>query len=402
MNVLIFPSHASGEINAPASKSYAHRLLIAAALSDGESVIKNIGINDDITATVSCLENLGATINFDGDTVTVKGIYNKERKKETNLFCNESGSTLRFLIPISLIYSDKTKFTGSERLLERPQNVYEELFKEKGCYLEKKDNCLESGGELKSGVYEMPGDVSSQFITGLLFVLPLLDGDSEIVLTTELQSAPYVDITIDVLKLFGIEIETKSKGWYIKGNQKYKSQNTVCEGDWSNAAFLEAFNLIDGNVDIKGLNPESCQGDKIYREFYAKLSENTSSLDISQCPDLGPVLIACAAMKNGAYITGSKRLKLKESDRGAVMAQELKKFGVNIELGDDYIRIPSSELKAPVDKIQCHNDHRIAMSFALLCSVTGGELDGAQCVNKSYPEFFNDIKKLGINYKITQ
>ena len=140
----------------------------------------------------------------------------------------------------------------------------------------------------------------------------------------------------------------------------------------------------------------------IYREIYAKLSENSPSLDISQCPDLGPVLIACAAMKNGAYITGTKRLKIKESDRGAVMAREIKKFGVNLERGDNYIKIPSSELKAPVEKIQCHNDHRIAMSFSLLCSVTGGELDGAQCVNKSYPEFFNDIKKLGINYKITQ
>lgn len=402
MNVLIFPSQASGEINAPASKSCAHRLLIAAALSKGESVIKNIGINDDITATASCLENLGAQIKFNGDTVTVKGIGNECKKEKLNLFCNESGSTLRFLIPISFLFSENTVFTGSGRLMERPQSVYETLLAEKGCYLKKTENSLESGGELKSGVYLMPGDVSSQFITGLLFTLPLLQGDSEIVLTTELQSAPYVDITIDVLKLFGIEIQKKNNGWFIKGNQEYKSQNGVCEGDWSNAAFLDAFNLTGGNVNVKGLNPESCQGDKVYREFYNKLSESNPSLDISQCPDLGPVLMACAALKKGAYITGTGRLKIKESDRGAVMAQELRKFGVFVELGDNFINIPPSELKTPDEKIQCHNDHRIAMSFALLCSVTGGELVGAQCVNKSYPEFFNDIKKLGIKYKITQ
>ena len=402
MNVIISPSKATGEINAPASKSYAHRLLIAAALAKGESVIKNIDINDDITVTVSCLEKLGADIKFDGDTVVVKGITDEHKKEKLNLFCNESGSTLRFLIPISFLFLENTVFTGNERLLERPQSVYETLFAEKGCYLRKAENSLVSGGELKSGVYSMPGNVSSQFITGLLFALPLLQGDSEIALTTELQSAPYVDITIDVLKLFGIEIEKTNNGWFIKGNQEYKPQNCVCECDWSNAAFLDAFNLIGGSVNVKGLNIESCQGDKIYREFYEKLSESNPSLDISQCPDLGPVLIACAALKNGAYITGTERLKIKESDRGAAMAQELRKFGVFVEIGDNFIKIPPSDIKAPTEKIQCHNDHRIAMSFALLCSVTGGELVGAECVNKSYPEFFNDIKKLGIKYQITQ
>lgn len=399
MNVTITPSKASGEIKAPSSKSYAHRLLIGAALADGQSVISDIGLNDDITATISCLKEMGANIEIDGTTAVVDGIMLTEKRKKLSLFCNESGSTLRFLIPLSLCYSDEACFTGAGRLMDRPQGVYEELFKTKGCYLEKACKTLVAGGELQSGVYELPGDVSSQFITGLLFTLPLLNGNSEIRLTTPLQSAPYIDITIQVLSLFGVEISKTEDGYLIKGEQQYKATELSCEGDWSNGAFLDAFNLAGGNVLVKGLNECSCQGDKIYREFYYQLEEGCPVLDISQCPDLGPVLIACAALKNGARLTGTNRLKIKESDRGEAMKQELIKFGVELETGEDYIVIPKSSLKAPTEPLCCHNDHRIAMSLAVLCSVTGGTLNNAQCVNKSYPDFFEDIKNLGITYK---
>lgn len=174
----------------------------------------------------------------------------------------------------------------------------------------------------------------------------------------------------------------------------------MCEGDWSNAAFLDGFNLAGGSVELENMSLESKQGDMIYRDYFRQLNDGAPVLDITQCPDLGPVLIACAVLKNGARLMGTNRLKIKESDRGQAMAQELRKLGVNIEIGDDYIIIPKCEIKAPAENIYCHNDHRIAMSLAILCSVTGGILEGAKCINKSYPDFFEDIKKLGVEYKI--
>ncbi len=401
MNVTIMPSVASGQINAPPSKSCAHRLLICAALAEGRSVIENIGTNDDIIATISCLKELGAKIEIEFNKAIIEGIKGECKKDKINLFCNESGSTLRFLIPLSLVFANKVSFTGSKRLLERPQSVYEELFKEKGCYLGKADNSLLAGGELKSGKYSMRGDVSSQFLTGLLFTLPLLDGDSEIVLTTPLQSAPYVDITIDVLSQFGVKVDKKAENsFYIKGNQKYSPQNLSVEGDWSNSAFLDAFNLNGGEVTVEGMNEESFQGDKVYRAFYNELKNSVPTLDISDCPDLGPILIACAALCNGAKLIGTKRLKIKESDRAEAMKTELSKFGIDITVNEDNVIIPKKDIKKPTEMLDCHNDHRIAMSLAILCSKVGGTLQSAQCVNKSYPEFFEDIKSLGIQYII--
>lgn len=398
MNVTIRPSVASGEIYAPPSKSCTHRLLICAALSNGRSVIENIGTNDDIVATAECLRQLGVVITIDGNKAIVDGISNITKKSNAQLFCNESGSTLRFLIPLSLVFAQEVIFKGSQRLLERPQGVYEALFNEVGCYLKKEGNSLVAGGTLKSGVYKMAGDVSSQFITGLLFTLPLLDGDSQIILTTPLQSAPYVDITIDVLSQFGVIVTKKDNSFYIKGNQSFLPQSLAAEGDWSNAAFLDAFNLIGGSVTVLGMNNASYQGDKVYKEFYQKLKNGTPTLDITNCPDLGPVLMACAAMCNGATLTGTERLKIKESDRGAAMQAELSKLGVNITVKENEIIIPKVQLQAPKENLNCHNDHRIAMSLAILCSAVGGTLENAHCVNKSYPEFFDDIKTLGIQF----
>lgn len=401
MNVKILPSVANGEINAPPSKSIAHRLLICAALSDGISEISNLGFNDDIIATIECLKSIGANIEIIDNKAIVKGVAFSDMHKSLELNCNESGSTLRFLIPISTILSEKTFFYGSERLISRPQSVYKELFEKQGCLFQKTSERLETAGKLKSGVLEIAGNVSSQFLTGLFLALPLLDGDSEIRLTTPLESAPYVDITIDVLSKFGVIIEKKSSHcFYIKGNQKYLPQNLSVEGDWSNGAFLDAFNLLGGNVKVNNLNTKSFQGDKIYRAYFEKLQNGSPELDISDCPDLGPVLIASAVICNGAKLTGTKRLEIKESDRGEAMKKELSKFGVNIILNENEIIIPDCELSCLHEEIDCHNDHRIAMTFAVLCSKTGGVLKKAQCVNKSYPEFFDDIKTLGIQYKI--
>ena len=401
MNVKIAPSVAKGSVIPPPSKSYAHRLLVCAALSDGESVIENIGTNDDILATAECLNNMGAQITIDGTTATVKGISYSERVDKLSLFCNESGSTLRFLIPLSLVFSKEIVFSGKGRLMERPQTVYEELFKTKGFFLEKTGDGLTVSGQLHSGIYEVAGDVSSQFITGLLFTLPLLQGDSEIRLTTPLQSAPYVDITIDVLSRFGVEISRDGDVFYIKGDQQYKPCDAVCEGDWSNAAFLDAFNLAGGQVVLDNMNTNSKQGDRVYKEYFNLLCNGTPTLDISQCPDLGPVLIACAVLKNGATLKGTSRLKIKESDRGQVMAQELRKLGVNVEIGDDYIIVPQSELNTPCESIDCHNDHRIAMASAIAATVADGPVTilGAECVAKSYPVFWQDFRMLGGCYE---
>ncbi len=401
MNVQISPSVAKGKIHPPPSKSCAHRLLICAALSHGVSKISNIGSNDDILATIDCLKELGADIDIYGGVATVKGIDISKKKKMLQLNCNESGSTLRFFIPLSLILSEETVFYGSDRLLSRPQSVYEAIFKEQGCFIENNGKHLKTAGKLKYGVFKMKGDVSSQFLTGLLFALPLLKGDSEIVLTTPLESSPYVDITVDVLSKFGVSVERKSDScFYIKGNQKYLPQSLSVECDWSNAAFLDAFNLSGGNVAIEGLDYMSCQGDKAYKSFYEKIKSGCPEIDISDCPDLGPVLIATSAICNGAVIKGTKRLKIKESDRGEAMKQELKKFGVDIIVNEDSIIVPKAKLVTPNEILCCHNDHRITMSLAVLCSVVGGVLENAQCVNKSYPEFFDDIKTLGIQYKI--
>ncbi len=403
MRIEISPSKASGKIMAPPSKSYGHRMLICAALADGVSTIENIGTNDDIVATIECLRELGAEITIKGTTATVIGISSKfEKKSVLELFCNESGSTLRFLIPLSSFFSKRTIFTGKKRLMERPQSVYEKLFVEKNCLLQKTENSLISCGELKSGEYKVRGDISSQFLTGLMFALPLLNGDSEIILTTELESAPYIDITIDVLNSFGVRIDKTETGYFIKGNQKYASCNAETEGDWSNSAFLDAFNLIGGSVELIGLNNDSCQGDKIYRAFFKELSSENPVFDISDCPDLGPVLITAAVLTHGATISGTNRLRIKESDRALVMQQELKKFGVNIFVGDDYITVPDVKAEKPCEAVDCHNDHRIAMAFSVLCSMTGGTLSGAQCVNKSYPGFFEDISKLGIEYNFIE
>ena len=400
MNVLIKPSIANGKINAPPSKSCAHRLLICAALAKGRSIIENIGVNDDITATVNCLRQMGAEIEIDGNKAVVDGIDAETMRDNIHLFCNESGSTLRFLIPLSLVFAKEVSFGGSGRLLERPQSVYEEIFKEKGCYLEKNGESLVAGGNLTSGTYKVRGDVSSQFLTGLLFTLPLLEGNSKILLTTALESSPYVDITIDVLNQFGVTVEKSEDGFFVKGGQHYQPRSLSVEGDWSNGAFLEAFNLIDGNVEVENLNYDSFQGDRIYRDFYRLIKEGRPTLDISDCPDLGPVLMSCGALCNGVKLVGTKRLKIKESDRGETMKAELKKFGVDVIVNEDDIIVPKTEIKTPVECVDCHNDHRIAMAMSLVCSKVGGTLFGAQCVNKSYPRYFDDIKTLGIECEI--
>lgn len=397
MNVKINPGKASGTVYAPPSKSMAHRLLICGGLSKETSIIHGISFSQDVLATLDALEAIGAEYSIDGDTVNIKGCDPLNTTPKGPLNCRESGSTIRFFVPIALLNGNNTILTGSKTLLTRPMSVYSDICKEKGLVFSQDEQSVIVRGPLTAGDYKIPGNISSQFISGLLFALPLLDGDSTIMITPPLESRSYIALTIAALKEFGVEIEKKDeKTFFIKGNQTYMAKETTVEGDYSNAAFLEAFNTIDGNVTVKGLNQESLQGDKVYESCFKRLYSGTPTLHIADCPDLGPILFAVAAAKHGGVFTGTKRLKIKESNRAAVMAEELKKFGVHVTVHEDSVVIYSQGLKKPSEVLCGHNDHRIVMSMAFLASITGGEITGAEAVSKSYPDFFEKISALGI------
>ena len=396
MKITITPSKAKGSVLAPPSKSMAHRLLMGAGLAEGISVIGNIDLSEDIRATLGILESLGAEYNIDGQTITMQGMGRKQFQESNCLNCNESGSTLRFFIPVVLAKGGTYTFVGAKRLLERPLGIYEEICKKQGILFEKEETGLELNGQIQAGHYEVPGDISSQFITGLLYALPLLEKDSVLEVIPPIESKAYIDMTLEALRIFGIQIRQEGNTYFIDGNQSYRAQNVAVEGDYSNAAFLDALNLIGGNVNVEGLREDSLQGDRIYQAFFKLLEEENPVMDISECPDLGPILIGMAAAQHGARITGTRRLKIKESDRGTVMAEELKKFGICVDVMENEIIVHAGELQAPSEILSSHNDHRIAMTLASLCTLVGGTIDGAQAVRKSYPSYYEVIGKLGI------
>lgn len=396
MKAVFDPCTLKGSVTAPPSKSAAHRSLIAAYLSGSECTIDNIALSEDIKATISCLEALGADITVSQNSAYVKPAL----PKGNTLNCSESGSTLRFLIPPALKTNRKITFCGSRTLFERPLSVYEKIAEENGFLFEKGDGCLTVKGSIKSGVYKIDGSISSQFITGLLFALPTLENDSIIEIMPPFESRSYVLITLDILKKFGISAELDGLMIKIPGGQKFSAENITVEGDYSNAAYIDAFNEAGGSITINGLGKTN-QGDAIYKKLYAELSE-FSTIDISDCPDLGPVLFTVAALKNGARFTGTKRLELKESDRKSAMCEELKKFGINISCSENEVLVPKSEIQKPQEPLSAHNDHRILMALCVLLSLTGGEIYEAESVKKSFPDYFEKIKKLGAKFKLTE
>ncbi len=396
MIVKITPSTAFGRIKAPPSKSMAHRLLICGALS-GESVISGISYSKDIEATILCLKALGAEISAINDTVTISRLDINKNIETVMLNCNESGSTLRFLIPLCLLFNREIVLTGSERLFQRSLAVYEEICTEQGIFFKQNGNSLTLKGKLKAGKYTVRGDISSQFISGLMLALPLLESDSVIEITGGLESGPYLNLTVKALADFGVRITRYDENtFYIKGNQIYKNRKLKVEGDYSNAAFFEALNLIGGNVAVSNLSKTTAQGDAVYKEIFEQIVKGRPLVNISDCPDLAPVLIAVASLKNGAIFTGTHRLKIKESDRGLAMADELLKFGCKITVKDNEIIVPKCKLHSPKLPLSSHNDHRIAMALSVLCAVYGGEIYGAEAVSKSFPDYFEKLKSLGI------
>ena len=387
---------AYGRVEAPPSKSVSHRYLICGALSGG-SVIENVAFSEDIKATLNCLKALGAECNIDGSTVKIGGTSPDKAIKSAELFCNESGSTLRFIIPLCLLFGQKITLKGTERLMSRSLAVYKEMCLSQGIEFTEDKERVTVCGKLTAGKYSVRGDVSSQFISGLMFALPLLGSDSIIDITGALESGSYLGMTVKALAEFGVRISrTDEHTIFIKGNQTYKPRTLRVEGDYSNAAFFEAFNSVGGNVAVAGLKKDTCQGDAVYRRLFGKLVRGCPEIDISDCPDLAPVLMAVAAANNGVRLIGTHRLKIKESDRGAAMAEELAKFGCNTEVWENKITVHPRALKTPELPLSGHNDHRIVMALSLLCSITGGSIYGAEAVNKSFPDYFRRLASLGI------
>ena len=390
-------SIAEGTVFAPPSKSMAHRLLICAGLSDVITTVNNVAFSQDILATLDCLKAIGADINIDGDVVRVKGVTPDKFNDNIVANCRESGSTLRFFVPILLLCSKKSTLIGSEYLFHRPLDVYKEICDIQGIEFDLSDSKLSINGKLSSGEYCIKGDVSSQFISGLLFALPLLKNDSIIHIAPPVESRSYINMTIDALKTFGVNVFWQDATTLIvKGNQRYLKESVTVEGDYSNAAFFEAFNRIGGKIELLGLNNNSLQGDKVYNSLFDELEKGCPNIDVSDCPDLAPILITMAALKNGAAFFGTKRLAIKESNRGAAIAEELAKFGADITVFDDKIIVKKANLHAPNAVLNGHNDHRIVMSLSVIASVYGGSINQAQAIRKSFPDFFYKIKLLGI------
>ena len=397
MIVTISPSKAQGHISAPPSKSMSHRLLICAGLSDGTSLISNVDPSEDILATMDCLRALGAELCFQHGQVTVKGINMRKIQKPALLSCRECASTLRFMIPVCLMSGQLMKLTGSPALFRRPLSVYEKICDDRNLLFRREESSLLVQGVLSPGEYVVPGNISSQFVSGLLFALPLLQEDSLIRLTGPVESRSYIWMTIQALQSFGVTVLwEEDRKIAIPGNQTYSPRNICVEGDYSNAAFFDALNLTGGKVTVEGLMEDSLQGDRVYKSLLRQIDEGCPNIDLSDCPDLGPVLMAAAALRHGAVFTGTKRLKIKESDRGLAMQQELARMGVRTEIAENRICVfPGAG--HPGEILDGHNDHRIVMALAVMLASVGGKIRGAEAVKKSLPDFFDRLASLGID-----
>ncbi|MBQ6892980.1 MAG: 3-phosphoshikimate 1-carboxyvinyltransferase [Clostridia bacterium] len=425
MDIRIEPQKLSGNIRAISSKSDVHRFLMAAALANGTSAVHFTTLSDDISATVSVLSAMGAKIDVsgkDGDyTATICGI--KKMPANTVLDANECGTTARLILPIAAALTDSFTITGKNGLLKRPFLDLCYCLAQNGTTCSDTHLPITASGKLTSGIYKIRGDVSSQYISGLLFALPLLDGDSEIVLTTPLVSAGYIAMTVDTLSRFGIEVDKTENGYKVKGNQTYRAvADYTAEGDWSNGTFWIAAGVIGGDITVNGLDTNSYQKDKdilkiLTRAFATfkvycneeksirahKSSFSAVSFNGEDIPDALPALATVLSLAEGkSVISGGARLKIKESDRIATTASMLKALGADIEGTDDGFVI-NGVSHFTGGEIDAANDHRIAMCAAIASQRATGEviIRGAECVNKSYPTFFEDFEKLGGRYSVT-
>ena len=418
MDLQITPSELRGRLDAPSSKSAAHRILIAAALSGGPCQISHLLSSDDILATISALDTLGAPMRLENDTLHILGRADLPHGPVV-VDCRESGSTLRFLVPVCAALGLDVAFTGTGRLPQRPIEEYFRLFEGDTLHITRpQGQIMRLQGQLRPGTFEMRGDISSQYLTGLLMALPLLEGDSRIVLTTSLESKPYVDLTCAVLHDFGIEVEPFENGYILKGRQRYRAHDCMVEGDYSGAAFWLAAGAVAGPIEIHGLRRDTAQGDAqilpLLEQFGAQVTIHDGAVRVCQAPlhsieidahdipDLVPILAVVAAFAQGTtWIRRAQRLRLKESDRLASTYDVLCRMGADIEQMDDGFRIKGGRSLQGA-RIDCHGDHRIAMCAAIAATRAHGPtvLTGAQCVKKSYPGFFEDLRRLGGNVDV--
>ncbi len=395
MTYEIKPSRASGEIQAPPSKSVAHRYLIAAALAQGESVVEHVPHSDDLAATMDCLTAMGATLAWEGDNVRVTGgIVGKT--PQGVLACRECGTTIRLLLPLCLLSGAVATLTGTEKLLSRPLAAYETICRERGFLWEQTTDRVTVAGRLTAGAYELPGNVSSQYISGLLYALSCVEGESEIVLTTRVESRPYIDLTMDAIAHFGGEASWQDDHTLHIVGRQFTPAHVAVEGDWSGAATWCAMQTMGDTLSLIGMHPQSRQGDRVIVDYLKALASGTPTLSVADCPDLAPTLMASAALLNGTTLTDTARLRIKESDRGAAMAEELAKCGVRVEIHENSITVYGGTVASPVTPLEGHNDHRIVMAGALLLSRLGGRIEGCEAVKKSYPDFFEVMKQSGI------
>lgn len=417
MDIKILPSLLEGEVNIPSSKSVAHRALICASLACGVSRIRGIDMSKDIEATINAMSSLGAQFEINGtdNVITVNGI--SEIPEKAVIDCNESGSTLRFIIPVASALGVSSVLHGRGRLPERPIDIYTRELSANGVTFDYNNTMpFTVSGKLLPGKYHIEGNVSSQFITGLLFALPLLDGDSEIILTSHLESKPYVDITVDCLKNSGITVIESENGYYIRGNQKYSPIDYTVEGDYSQGAFFYVANALGSNVILHNLNQQSVQGDKkIISIIHNMLGKNgdlcynniVSDLDCfdadcSDIPDLVPILTVLGCFgKKTSRIYNAQRLRIKESDRLEAISVTLNKLGGNVTVTDDGLLIePVKSLKGGI--VDSYGDHRIVMAVAIASTKSEEAviIRRAEAVEKSYPHFFADYNKLGGNANV--
>ena len=420
----IYPHKLKGDIKIPPSKSIAHRAVICAALSDGISRLTNIDYSDDIIATVKAMKSLGAVIVKKEDYLEVIGINCKDNKVKYNLDnertidCNESGSTLRFIVPIASLFDGANRFIGGGNLGKRPLDTYYRIFDEQGIKYTYKEGILDlkTEGKLHAGEFKVKGNISSQFITGLLFTLPLLDGDSKIIITTEMESKGYIDLTLSAIKVFGVEIINNDyKEFIVKGNQKYRSRDYRVEGDYSQAAFFLCADALGNDVTANDLKLDSLQGDKEVIDILermgvkfesrnlgliGKVNESLKStvIDGSQCPDIIPVIALVASLSEGTTeIINAERLRIKECDRLSAVSSELNKLGADIKEKQDGLIIKGVKKLKGGAEVWSHKDHRIAMTLAIASTVCDEPIviKDYECVSKSYPRFWEDFKSIG-------
>ena len=402
MDVRITPKTLSGTVTPPPSKSQAHRLLIAAALADGVSTVRGVAMSQDMEATLRCLTALGGHWRETAPgTLEITGIGGLSREKNgalPHLDCGESGSTLRFFLPIALAVAGGGVFTGRGRLMERPQGPYLDLFREKGIFCEQRDGVLTVRGELTPGEYRLPGNVSSQFFTGLLFALPLLDGPSTIVPTTAVESWDYILMTLDALAGAGVAVpEPRRGGAFSVTPHPYRSFDAVVEADWSQAAFWYAAIALGSQLELEGLNAFSVQGDMAVVPHFLRLTHpGDLEIDVSGIPDLLPPLAVMAAVRSGTTrFVNAGRLRMKESDRLSTVCAMLRALGGSCQEGPDSLTVTGGTLTGGT--VDGANDHRIVMAAAIAATACAAPVTilGAEAVEKSYPDFWEVYKHLG-------